>query len=427
MSLTRPAVLASLLLLVSGAGSSPADVPAGFAHRGQLLESPGVPRSEPTTLTFRIYEDEVAAAAMYVQTSVVQPDLRGFYQAILGDDDEGAAPVPDAVFDASERYLSVAIDEAGGGGEGPRARILPVALAHGAQRAARLDRPREASVQATGTPSENGAALAEALARAAAEATSAEPFLVHLGPGVYERDQAYMVASHVFVRGSGAGATRLVGEPPATFDVAPGVAEVEIRQLAAWNTAPGGEGLRAAAGASVLLRGCAFESAGHALVASGAELHLERTRVRSLGGNALRDLAAPSLARVEASELEADADEAIRWSYGELRLAGSRASASTTASVAALHCRDACEAEVVESQLLGNTAVELTGGSGSVRIQGAVLDPGVTGRSLRVASGTWAVDLATSLVPGTVTDPGGLASFRCFSNHDGAGGERTCP
>lgn len=98
-------------------------------YQGRLTDSAGMPINGNTTVTFSIYDGETVGTSLWSETQTVTVN-QGIYQVQLGT----INPIPDDLFNGSERFLGVKV---GSDPElTPRSRITSVAYAFNSQRIA---------------------------------------------------------------------------------------------------------------------------------------------------------------------------------------------------------------------------------------------------------------------------------------------------
>lgn len=112
--------LAFLVLLT--ATTSAAQVPTKVAFQGRLMDASGAPMSGVPSMTFELFDDEVAGTSKWVETQAAVPLTDGYYAVTLGS----VKPLELSAFDGTTRFIEVTVN---GAKLSPRQRVASVPFA----------------------------------------------------------------------------------------------------------------------------------------------------------------------------------------------------------------------------------------------------------------------------------------------------------
>ncbi|MCO6437601.1 MAG: hypothetical protein J5J06_10975 [Phycisphaerae bacterium] len=132
----RIAVVANILIAALCL-SAHAAVPRLVPYQAYLTDGGGNPMAGPVDLDVRFYDDATAGNLLYSETHTAVPLVNGVFTVEIGS--QSGFGVPDTAFDATEVWLSLAVN--GGAELTPRVRIGMVPFAAKAQSAEQLVRP----------------------------------------------------------------------------------------------------------------------------------------------------------------------------------------------------------------------------------------------------------------------------------------------
>jgi hypothetical protein len=118
----RTILAATILIPTLALAQASTPAPRLLPYQGRLLRADGNPETGTPQLTFRIYDAASGGAALWAEQQSV-PLTNGFYAVFLGS----VAPFTDALFDGSDRWLGVTVEDEAE--LSPRQQIASVAYA----------------------------------------------------------------------------------------------------------------------------------------------------------------------------------------------------------------------------------------------------------------------------------------------------------
>lgn len=96
---------AACVVALFGASQAWAQSPGALGYQGRLFRADGQPESGMVTITFALFASPTGGTPLWTETQVLSLD-QGFYSTFLGD----TVPIPESVFDGSERYLEPTVN-----------------------------------------------------------------------------------------------------------------------------------------------------------------------------------------------------------------------------------------------------------------------------------------------------------------------------
>ncbi|MEM7114804.1 MAG: hypothetical protein AAF614_20380 [Chloroflexota bacterium] len=195
----------------------------GFTYQGQLQDN-GVDANGSYDFEFSLYDDTSSGSQVGSTIAQTLTVTEGLFTTNL---DFGAA-----AFNGEARFLEIAVQLNGGGGFTtltPRQPITAVPYATFASKVQPVDNIIVVA-KSGGDFTTIGAALA-----AITDASATNPYLIRIGPGIYE--EIVDLKSHVDIEGSGSGVTIIRGDGGTFFDGnnatirANGISSAELRLL----------------------------------------------------------------------------------------------------------------------------------------------------------------------------------------------------
>lgn len=190
--------LAALLATLALAATGLAQVPEEITLQGRLETSGGSAITDPTTVTFRIFDAAVGGTEIAAETDLVVPDSDGVFATTFGDQ----AGLDPGTF-AQDLWFEFEVES-----EGPMGTRLPLTPAPSALVAAQLAMRNRVSVSHTGNDTESGAYLQDAVAQS--QGTTQDPAIVVVGPGTFDLDGGSLqMKEHVTVLGAGSELTTI--------------------------------------------------------------------------------------------------------------------------------------------------------------------------------------------------------------------------
>lgn len=219
----------TLFAAISGSGN----IPESMTYQGTLSTASG-PWSGTTQITFALYDMESGGASMWEETHASVSVVNGFFSVVLGSQ---GSPLGASYFSGSERWLQMSTDLGAGPVTFPRQRLHAVPYAMQAYMAGYATTAEHSLYPAPGSAYQNViivaksggdyTSVAEALA-SITTASSTNPYLVWVAPGIYEETANALVPAHVHLQGSGPGITRIVAN---RYDTFPNNANASVVQL----------------------------------------------------------------------------------------------------------------------------------------------------------------------------------------------------
>lgn len=236
-------VFAALLASIGGAKvyaaiSGSGNVPESMTYQGVLSDSSG-PFSGNAQIVFSLYEQETGGSSIWQETHSNVTVTNGFFSAVLGGQGQ---PLAASLFGGSERWLQVSADLGSGPVTLPRQRLHSVPYAMTAYSATNAEHATTADTVLNpppyaGSPFQNVLTVAKSggdytsVASALASITTASttnPYLVWVAPGVYNETSLVNVPGYVHLRGAGRDTTSIVASRQATFNANADAAVVQL-------------------------------------------------------------------------------------------------------------------------------------------------------------------------------------------------------